>query len=125
LTHSNSLHSTHSTTGDKADVDKAVKAAKAAMAGWRKVDASYRGRLLNKLADLIETHKDELAAYVWERMSGEMRGRRVRVEEWKELIDCRIESLDNGKPLKEARDIDVAATANTFRYFAGIFWNNL
>ena len=36
------------------------------MPAWRKVDASYRGRLLNKLADLIDTHKDELAEYVGE-----------------------------------------------------------
>jgi hypothetical protein len=52
--------------GDKADVDKAVAAAKAALPKWRKVDASARGRLLHKLADLFQTHADELAEYVLE-----------------------------------------------------------
>jgi aldehyde dehydrogenase (NAD+) len=83
---------THVAEGDKADVEKAVAAAKAAFVAWRKVDASYRGRLLNKLADLIEKNAAELAA---------------------------IESLDNGKPLNEALHIDVAASVNTFRYYAG------
>lgn len=50
--------------GDKADVDKAVKAAKAAFPGWRSIDPSKRIALMLKLADLIEEHADELAAYV-------------------------------------------------------------
>ena len=60
--------------GDKADIDLAVKAARKAFeeGPWPKMNASERGRLLNKLADLIEKNKEELAA---------------------------LESLDNGKPL--------------------------
>jgi len=82
----------HVAEADKADVDKAVAAAKQAFQVWRKVDASARGRLIYKLADLIEKHADEIAA---------------------------IESLDNGKPLHEARDIDVEGTIKCFRYYAG------
>src|SRR5271168_218279 len=59
---------------DAADVEKAVRAARAAFdqRPWRKTNASERGRLLRCLADLIETHSDELA---------------------------RLKTLDNGKPL--------------------------
>src|SRR5580692_7526379 len=79
---------------DAADVEKAVKAARAAFehGAWRKLPASERGRLLHRLADLIEAHADELAA---------------------------LESLDNGKPVSIARAVDVAATVGCFRYFAG------
>src|SRR5580700_7958904 len=47
-----------------AAVNKAVKAARAAfeLGPWRKTQASDRGRLLHRLADLIEKHADELAA---------------------------------------------------------------
>lgn len=50
--------------GDKEDVDKAVQAARKAFSTWKKINASERGKLLNKLADLIEKHADELALYV-------------------------------------------------------------
>lgn len=79
---------------DAADVDKAVKAARAAFehGPWRKMPSSQRGRLLNRLADLIEQHADELA---------------------------QLESLDNGKPVAVAKAVDVAATVACYRYFAG------
>jgi aldehyde dehydrogenase (NAD+) len=79
---------------DAADVDKAVAAARAAFerGPWRRMAASERGRLLNRLADLIEQHADELAA---------------------------LESLDNGKPVTLAKAVDVAATVGCYRYFAG------
>jgi aldehyde dehydrogenase (NAD+) len=79
---------------DAADVDRAVKAARAAFehGPWRKMPASERGRLLLRLADLIEKHADELAS---------------------------LEALDNGKPVGVAKAVDVAATAGCFRYFAG------
>src|SRR5580692_755106 len=79
---------------DSADVEKAVKAARQAFdhGPWRKTLASERGRLLHRLADLIEKNADELA---------------------------RIESLDNGKPVSVAKAVDVAATAACYRYFAG------
>ncbi len=79
---------------DAADVNKAVAAARAAFdrGPWRKTPASARGRLLNRLADLIEQHADELAA---------------------------LESMDNGKPVSVAKAVDVAATVACYRYFAG------
>jgi len=78
---------------DAADVDKAVKAARAAFEGpFRKMRASERGRLLYRLADLIEANADELA---------------------------RLETLDNGKPLSIAKAVDVAKTVACYRYFAG------
>jgi aldehyde dehydrogenase (NAD+) len=79
---------------DAVDVEKAVKAARAAFehGPWRKMQASDRGRLLHRLADLIEKHADELAA---------------------------LEALDNGKPFAVAKAVDVAASAGCYRYFAG------
>jgi aldehyde dehydrogenase (NAD+) len=79
---------------DAADVDIAVKAARAAFehGPWRKMSASERGRLLFRLADLIEKNADDLAG---------------------------LEALDNGKPFSIAKAVDVAATVGCFRYFAG------
>ncbi|HUE70069.1 MAG TPA: aldehyde dehydrogenase family protein [Pirellulaceae bacterium] len=80
--------------GDAADVDLAVKAARKEFeeGEWSKMDARDRGRLMNKLADLIEEEADELAA---------------------------LESLDNGKPVRDARAADVALTIDCLRYYAG------
>lgn len=79
---------------DAADVERAVKAARAAFehGPWRKTLASQRGKLLLRLADLIEKHADELA---------------------------KLEALDNGKPFAQACAIDVPASASCYRYFAG------
>jgi aldehyde dehydrogenase (NAD+) len=79
---------------DAVDVDKAVNAARTAFehGPWRKMTASKRGHLLNRLADLIEGHADELAS---------------------------LESLDNGKPVAVAKSVDVALKVGCYRYFAG------
>lgn len=79
--------------GDKADIDLAVKAARAAFetGPWGRMDASERGRLLNKLADAIEAHKEELAA---------------------------LESLDNGKPIADSLAADLPLTIQCYRYYA-------
>ncbi len=79
---------------DAADVDKAVAAARAAFdqGPWKKMRASERGRMLHRLADLIEQNADELA---------------------------RLETLDNGKPLSIAKAVDVTKTIACYRYFAG------
>jgi aldehyde dehydrogenase (NAD+) len=79
---------------DAADVDKAVAAARAAFdkGPWRKMNASQRGRLMNKLADLIEKYADELA---------------------------QLEALDNGKPAHVARAADLNLTMACYRYYAG------
>jgi phenylacetaldehyde dehydrogenase len=79
---------------DRPDVDRAVKAARRAFddGSWAKVSPSARGRLLWKLADLVEAHLEEFAE---------------------------LESLDNGKPLTVARVADVPLTVDMFRYMAG------
>jgi acyl-CoA reductase-like NAD-dependent aldehyde dehydrogenase len=77
----------------RADIDKAVKAAQAAFPKWSSMAAMERGRLLLKLADLIEERGDELA---------------------------RLESLDTGHPLRDTKNLDVARTSATFRYFGGM-----
>jgi len=77
----------------KADVDKAVAAAKVAFPAWARMGASDRGRILLRLADLIEANTDELA---------------------------RLESLDTGHPLRDSRALDVPRTALCFRYFGGM-----
>jgi len=76
-----------------ADVDRAVQAATAALPAWRKLAAADRGRILLKLAELIETHAEELA---------------------------RLESLDTGHPLRDSRALDVPRTAACYRYFGGM-----
>jgi phenylacetaldehyde dehydrogenase len=80
--------------GDRADIDLAVKAARKAFdqGPWRKMTASERGKLIWKLADLIEQHLEEFAY---------------------------LESLDNGKPLTIARAADVPLAVDLFRYMAG------
>jgi aldehyde dehydrogenase (NAD+) len=80
--------------GDKADIDRAVKAARKAFeeGPWAKMPAAERGRLLNRLADLIENNKEELAA---------------------------LESLDNGKPYRDALNADLPLTIKCYRYYAG------
>ena len=78
---------------DKADIDKAVTAARRAFEGkWSKISARDRGRLMYKLAQLIEEHTTELAA---------------------------LETADNGKPIKESTYVDLPQVAENFEYFAG------
>jgi aldehyde dehydrogenase (NAD+) len=93
----------HPATGEKIadvarandkDVDRAVKAARKAFeeGDWPKMDARDRGRLLSRLADIIEANKEELAA---------------------------LETLDNGKPIKDAVNADVPLVIDCLRYYAG------
>ena len=79
---------------DKEDVDRAVKAARRAFdeGPWRKMTGSQRGRLLWKLAELVDQHLEEFAE---------------------------LESIDNGKPLAVARVADVPLTVDIFRYMGG------
>ena len=82
---------------DKADVDLAVKAARKAFeeGPWSKTTATDRGRILSKLADLIMEHRDELAE---------------------------LETMDNGKPISDSRNVDVPLVADCIEYYAG--WAN-
>src|SRR3954453_10343017 len=80
--------------GDAADIDLAVKAARKAFDSgpWSKMDARDRGRLMNRLADLLEKNVDELAE---------------------------LEPLDNGKPISESRNGDLPLVIDCLRYYAG------
>jgi len=84
----------HVAEGDREDIDRAVKAARAAFekGPWTKISPSERGRMMWRLADLIEKHTEEFA---------------------------QLESLDNGKPLKIARIADLPLAVDHFRYYAG------
>lgn len=80
--------------GDKEDIDLAVHAARSAFESgpWSKMDARDRGQLMLKLADLMEQNLEELAA---------------------------LETLDNGKPINDARNADVPLAIDCLRYYAG------
>src|SRR5437868_967059 len=77
-------------------VDQAVSAARKAFedrsGAWRKMSASERGRLIWRLADLVEKHIDEFAE---------------------------LETLDNGKPIFESRYVDMPMVVDVLRYYAG------
>lgn len=90
--HDNSIITEVSMAG-QADVDKAVAAAEKAFPAWSRMAAMDRGRILLKLADLIEANAEELA---------------------------RLESLDTGHPIRDSRMLDVPRTAVTYRYFGGM-----
>ena len=81
-------------SADADDVDRAVAAARAALenAAWAELSARERGAMLYRIADGLEARADELA---------------------------RLETLDNGKPVREARAIDIRESIATFRYYAG------
>lgn len=74
------------------DVDSAVEAAQAAFPVWSKKSPAERAEVLLKIADAIDARADELA---------------------------RIETMDNGKPIRETKGIDVPLSSDHFRYFAG------
>ena len=76
-----------------ADVDKAIHAAQRAYPKWSRMSAMDRGRILLKLADLIEANAEQLAL---------------------------LESLDTGHPIRDSRILDVPRTAVTYRYFGGM-----
>lgn len=81
--------------GDKADVDVAVAAARKAFrlgSPWRRMDASDRGVLINRLADLMERDRVYLAS---------------------------LETLDNGKPYSMSYNVDLPMAIKNLRYFAG------
>ena len=75
------------------DVDAAVRAARQAFGAWSQTTVKERARILNQIAGLIDAHREELAL---------------------------IETLDNGKPIRETLNVDVPLSAEHFRYFAGV-----
>jgi aldehyde dehydrogenase (NAD+) len=76
------------------DVDRAVRAAREAFerSVWTTMSARERAKILYRMAELIDQRLDELA---------------------------RLETMDNGKPFKEARMFDIRDSAECFRYYAG------
>jgi acyl-CoA reductase-like NAD-dependent aldehyde dehydrogenase len=80
--------------GGSEDIDHAVRAARAAFDSgpWPRMRPAERARILWRLGDLILEHADEIA---------------------------RLETLDNGKPIFESRQIDVGMVAGCFHYFSG------
>ncbi|MGL5434266.1 MAG: aldehyde dehydrogenase family protein [Lachnospiraceae bacterium] len=75
-----------------ADVDTAVEAAQEAFKQWRHTTPAQRAAVLNRIADIIDENAEHLAM---------------------------VESLDNGKPIRETRAVDIPYAAEHFRYFAG------
>ena len=74
------------------DVDQAVYSAWQAWESWKKTTVTERAAILNTIADIIDANKEHLAM---------------------------VESLDNGKPIRETLAIDIPYSAAHFRYFAG------
>lgn len=75
------------------DVDRAVEAAQEAFKTWSQTDVKERAAILNQIADLIDDNADRLAL---------------------------IETLDNGKPIRETSAADIPLAADHFRYFASV-----
>ena len=75
------------------DVNAARRAAQAAFPAWKNVSPRKRQAILLKIADIIDKNADTLAL---------------------------IETLDNGKPIRETKAVDIPAAADHFRYFAGV-----
>jgi aldehyde dehydrogenase (NAD+) len=77
----------------QADLDDAVQAARAALAGpWGQMSARERGRLVRRLGDRLLERLDEVA---------------------------RLETIHNGKPISESRQIEIPAAAECFEYYGG------
>lgn len=74
------------------DVDEVVKAAWKAFESWKNVTVNDRAVILNKIADIIDANTEHLAM---------------------------VETLDNGKPIRETMSVDIPMSAQHFRYFAG------
>ena len=75
----------------KEDVDKAVDCAWEAFKKWKNTTPQQRSDILIKIADAIDKNREKLA---------------------------KIESMDNGKPIRETLNIDIPSAASHFRYFA-------
>ena len=78
--------------GSREDVEAASAAAWEAFKTWKKTTPAQRAALLNKIADIIDANKEHLAM---------------------------VESMDNGKPIRETMNVDIPMAAEHFRYFAG------
>ncbi|MEP4534054.1 MAG: aldehyde dehydrogenase family protein [Cyclobacteriaceae bacterium] len=84
---------TRAARGNKEDIDKALDAAHAAFPSWSNTGAAARSNVLLKIADIIEENLEMLS---------------------------RVETIDNGKALRETRAADLPLCVDHFRYFAGV-----
>ncbi|WBW49795.1 aldehyde dehydrogenase [Peptoniphilus equinus] len=82
----------HIAQATESDVDDAVKAAQNAFETWARTSVQERSNILLKIADIIEAHAEELAT---------------------------IETMDNGKSIRETTGADIPLSIDHFRYFAG------
>jgi acyl-CoA reductase-like NAD-dependent aldehyde dehydrogenase len=78
--------------GGKEDIDRAVEAAQNAFEKWSRTPASERGRLIYKIAELLEKHRKELAT---------------------------TNTLETGKPIRESFQTEMVGVIRTFEYYAG------
>jgi aldehyde dehydrogenase len=84
---------THAARGNAKDIDRAVDAAPEAFKTWSKTAAAYRSNLLIKITQVIEDNLEYLAV---------------------------VETIDNGKAIRETRAADLPLVIDHFRYFAGV-----
>lgn len=84
---------TKAARGNAADIDKAIDAASEAFKTWSKTSATTRSNLLLKIAQVVEDNLDYLAT---------------------------VETIDNGKAIRETRAADIPLVVDHFRYFAGV-----
>lgn len=84
---------THAARSGKEDIELALDAAHAAFPAWSKSSAAYRSNLLLKIAQVMEDNLEYLAT---------------------------VETIDNGKPIRETRAADLPLCIDHFRYFAGV-----
>jgi aldehyde dehydrogenase len=84
---------TKAARGNAKDIDAAIDAAQIAFESWGKTAAAYRSNILLKIADIIEQNLDYLAI---------------------------VETIDNGKAIRESRAADLPLVIDHFRYFAGV-----
>ena len=80
------------TQASEKDVDRAVEAAWEGFKDYKKTNRYERAKILNKIADIIDENAEHLAM---------------------------VETLDNGKPIRETRNVDIPLASEHFRYFAG------
>ncbi len=84
---------TQAARGNAKDIERAIVAAHTAFPLWSKTGAAYRSNILLKIAQVIEDNLDYLAT---------------------------VETIDNGKPIRESRAADLPLVIDHFRYFAGV-----
>ncbi len=84
---------TQAARGNAKDIEMAIDAAQQAFVTWSKTSVTYRSNILLKIADVIEQHLQYLAA---------------------------VETIDNGKAIRESLAADLPLVIDHFRYFAGV-----